>query len=250
MTEGVFTQSPAQSPSPALVMEAEPLSERCRTLWRRGEHALIGISAGNSYFNQDRLTALLSWAGDAFEQIDVVYVDTHIDSMLVADGRTPESAAKSVRTTLKDVRRRIRRSLERLGPDAARFRVRALSELMDLPVYRAVTERTDRAIDEDAEFAPICEAMVQQIVEHRPGAGGTVTAAHMQAGLDYLKAEAPLFVDSPAIFGVSSSVVLYHMRTPISEHLAGHTEGFAAAPGQGFVVVKPSEAALATATAA
>ncbi|WP_372411466.1 tRNA-dependent cyclodipeptide synthase [Streptomyces luteireticuli] len=229
--------------APGIEMRGEPLGENCRRIWQRAEHALIGISAGNSYFNQDRLTALLEWAERHYERIDVVYVDTALDTMLLADGRTPESAAKSVKATVRDVRRRIKRSLERLEPQAGRFRVRALSELLDVPEYRAVRQRTDRAFVEDAEFAATCEAMVQEIVAHR-GGGAAVTDAHLRAGLAYVQAEAPLFTDCPAIFGVSESVVLYHLRTPISEYLAGDPQGFRAAPGQGFVVVRPAETAL------
>ncbi|MYU56034.1 MULTISPECIES: tRNA-dependent cyclodipeptide synthase [Streptomyces] len=225
--------------TPDSKMYVEPLSDRSRLIWQRGEHALIGVSAGNGYFNQDRLTALMEWAEDSFAKVDVVYVDTHIDSMLIADGRVPESAVRSVKATLKDVRRRIRRALERLGPEAARFRVRALSEIMELPIYRTVEKQTDRAIEEDEEFSSICETMVHEIVQHRPGGGSDVTAEQVHAGLSYLKAEAPLFVDSPSIFGVSTSVLLYHTRTPVSQHLAQQTTGFCAAQGQAYVVVRP-----------
>ncbi|MBH1937655.1 tRNA-dependent cyclodipeptide synthase [Streptomyces sp. AV19] len=230
--------------APGIEMRAEPLGENCERIWQRAEHALVGISTGNSYFNQERLTALLDWAGNHYGQIDVVYVDTALDDMLLADGRTPESAARSVKGTVRDARRRIRRAVEKQGPRAERFRVRALSELLELPEYRAVRERTDRAFEEDAEFTATCEAMVQEVVAHR--GDSAITEAHLRAGLAYVQAEAPLFTDCPAIFGVSASVVLYHMRTPISEYLAGDPQGFRAAPGQGFVIVRPAEPALAT----
>ncbi|MGW1077151.1 tRNA-dependent cyclodipeptide synthase [Streptomyces sp. NPDC002537] len=227
-------------PSTSPDMQVVPLSDECRAIWQRGEHALVGISAGNSYFNQDRITALLEWAGRSFARVDVVYVDTNIDAMLIADGRSPEYAAKSVKSTLKDVRRRIRRSLERLGPEAERFHVRALSELMDLPAYRAVRGRTDQALRDDRDFSAICEEMVRQVVLHRPGGDDSITAEHLRAGLDYVKAEAPLLADSPSIFGAPSSVVLYHLKMPMAEHLALRKGEFHAARDQGYVVVRPS----------
>ncbi|MBZ4319685.1 tRNA-dependent cyclodipeptide synthase [Streptomyces huiliensis] len=233
-------------------MHGEPVGENCRRILPRGEHALIGVSAGNSYFNQDRLTALLDWTERSFEDIDVVYVDTALDEMLLADGRTPESAAKSVKATVRDVRRRIKRARERLGPQGDRIRVRALSEIMELPAYQAVRRETDRAFREDAEFAATCRAMVKDIVENRSGSGsgsssgtGAVTEAHLRAGLAYVQAEAPLFVDCPAIFDVPTSVVVYHTTPPITAHLAGCPEGFRAAPGQGYALVRPREWSLA-----
>ncbi len=222
-------------------MYAEPLSEECRLIWRRGDHALVGISAGNSYFNQERLTKLLTWAGRSFAEVDVVYVDTHIDTMLIADGRPPASAAKSVRATIKDLRRRIRRAVELVEPDQVRFRIRALSELLNLPAYQAVRHRTDQAMRDEPEFAASCEEMVRQVVGHRLGEGVTISEAHIAAGMSYVQAEAPLFVDSPSIFNVRSSVVCYHMITPITRQLTRGNTAFRAAPGNGYVIVRPLE---------
>ena len=224
-------------------LHAEPVTEDCRLIWKRGEHALIGISGGNSYFNQDRLTVLLHWAADHFADIDVVYVDTHMEEMLVADGRSPEYAARSVKRTLKDVRRRIRRSLERVGSEAKRFHVRALSEVMTLPEYRAVVERTERAFRDDRGFSSACERMVRQVLLSKRGDPADISPAHLAAGLRYVMAEAPLFVDSPIIFGTPSSTLLYHLSTPVTDYFAGKQTGFRAAPGQGYVVVGPRQAA-------
>lgn len=223
-------------------MYSEPLSESCRRVLERGEHALVGVSAGNSYFGQERLTGLLEWAGRTFSAVDVVYVDTHIDTMLVADGRPPEYAARSARSTVKDVRRRIRRAVERADPAGLRIRVRALSELLHTPEYREVRRRTDRAMREDPGFAATCEEMVRQVVEHRTGRGAAVTPAHLEAGMGYVQAEAPLFVDAPTVFNVPSSMVCYHTDTPISTYLVQPDSTFRVAPGHGHMIVRPATA--------
>ncbi|MDJ1130547.1 tRNA-dependent cyclodipeptide synthase [Streptomyces iconiensis] len=223
-------------------MYVKPLGAECRRIWQRGDHALIGVSAGNSYFNQERLTKLLKWAGHSFAEIDVVYVDTHLDTMLIADGRAPLHAAKSSRSTIKDLRRRIRRSVELVDPDGVRLRVRSLTEVMDLPEYQKVRLSTDLAMREDPEFAATCEKMVRQVVGHRStGDGNVMTKAHIEAGLSYLQAEAPLFVDSPSIFDVRSSVVCYHMLTPITDQLCRRDSSFRCAPENGYLIVRPTE---------
>lgn len=230
---------PEQLPDIARGLRAEPLSEDCRLIWKRGDHALIGISGGNSYFNQKRLRALMQWAVDYFAKIDVVYVDTHLEDLLIADGRSPGDAARSVRATLKDVRRRIRRSLEGVGPRAALFQVRALSEVMNLEEYQNVRGRTETALRDEREFSLTCDRMVHQVMLNKTRDPGAISAEHMRAGRQYVAAEAPLFVDSPAIFGVPSSVLLYHLRTPVTEYFARVPRGFRAARGQGYVVVGP-----------
>lgn len=221
-------------------MHTEPLSEECRRIWQRGDHALIGISAGNSYFNQERLTALLTWAGRGFRAVDVVYVDTHIDTMLIAEGRAPAAAAKSARATLKDLRRRIRRAVEGADADHRKLRIRPLSELVPSAPYQAVRRRTDRTMSENPEFAAACEEMVRQVVKHRSGIDADhALEARLVAGLSYVRAEAPLFVDAPSVFGVPSSVVCYHTITPISDQLTREDSTVRAAPGNGYVIVRP-----------
>ncbi|MGW5121275.1 tRNA-dependent cyclodipeptide synthase [Streptomyces noursei] len=224
-------------------MREEILGNRGRKIRQRGEHALIGISAGNSYFSQKNVTMLLQWAGQHFERTDVVYVDTHIDDMLMADGRSAQEAEKSVKRTLKDLRRRLRRSLESVGDHSERIRVRSLSELQETPEYRAARESTDRAFREDGEFATVCEEMVRAVVMNRPGDGVGISEEHLRAGLNYVLAEAPLFADSPGVFSVPSSVLCYHIPTPVSTFLAHRETGFQAAQGQAYVVVRPQELA-------
>ncbi|MER6611317.1 tRNA-dependent cyclodipeptide synthase [Streptomyces sp. NPDC000927] len=222
-------------------MQAEALSEESERLWKMSEHALIGISAGNSYFSQHRLTSLLQWAAHHFKMTDVVYVDTHIDDMQIADGRDPREAAKSVKRTLKDVRRRIHRATESLGPEeVTRFRVRPLSEIQETPEYQAVRARVDQAVQYDAPFAAACQDMVRSVVTGRLD-DEEMSDAHLRAGMNYVMAEAPLFVDSPGVFGVSTSVLCYHMLTPVTVHFTGAVTGYQAAKGQGYVVVRPGE---------
>ncbi|MEU5212195.1 tRNA-dependent cyclodipeptide synthase [Streptomyces sp. NPDC020742] len=230
---------PEHIPDTVSGLRAEPMTEDCRLIWKRGDHALIGISGGNSYFNQYRLSALMQWAADHFAEIDVVYVDTHMEDLLIADGRSPEDAARSVRRTMKDVRRRIRRSLEGMGPRAALFRVRALSEFMDMEEYQKIRERAEHALRDDREFSAACDRMVHQVMLNKKGDPSTISPEYMQAGRKYVLAEAPLFIDSPAIFDVPSSTLLYHLRTPVTECLAWDQSGFRAAREQGYVVVGP-----------
>ncbi|MGK5627844.1 tRNA-dependent cyclodipeptide synthase [Streptomyces sp. URMC 123] len=226
-------------PGTARGFRAEPLSDASRRTAERGDHALIGISPGNSYFNQERLAALFHWVAGRFAAVDVVYVDTHIDTMLVADGRTPEYAARSARSRVKDTRRRTRRALEELGSERSRFRLHALSELQRLREYQEIRRRSETALATDPEFAAACEEMVHGIVANRPGAAGPVTPAHLRAGMDYLLAELPLLVDSPRIFQVPSSVVCYHLTMSLAAHFAQDAFAFRAAENQGFLVVRP-----------
>jgi tRNA-dependent cyclodipeptide synthase len=225
-------------PNPTYGFHADPCSDRCRDIWRRGDHVLIGVSTGNSYFTQERLAALLSWAGHFFVHVDVLYIDIHIDTMLIACGHTADQARKLAKSRLRDVRRRLRRALEKLVPGAACFRVRPLSDFLPNQAYQSLCNRVRQALDSDRDIVSVCENMVR----HFPMAGkkGEDSVEIMRAGLSYLPAELPFFLDSPSIFDVPSSVNCYHVSTPLVEYLVQpHNGPLNAARNQGFIVVRP-----------
>ncbi|MCP2168188.1 tRNA-dependent cyclodipeptide synthase [Goodfellowiella coeruleoviolacea] len=228
-------------PNPAHGFHAEPCSARCQRIWQHGDHALIGVSTGNSYFTQERLAALLTWAGHFFTDVDVLYVDTHIDTMLVALGHSAQHATKLAKSRIRDVRRRIRRALEQIRPGGDRFRVHALSDFLAEPTYQRLRVHVDQALASDHRFASVCEDMVRRFLLARPDPDGDAPKT-LRAGLNYLLAELPFFVDSPAIFGVSSSANCYHVSTPLVEYLVRYQDGvLRAARNQGFMVVRPAE---------
>jgi tRNA-dependent cyclodipeptide synthase len=227
-------------PNPVYGFHANPLSDRCRHIWQRGDHALIGVSTGNSYFTQERLTALLNWAGHFFAHVDVMYTDIHIDTMLIASGHNVNQAMKLTKSRLRDVRRRIRRAMERLSSDPARFRVRPLSDFLAEQKYQSLYTRVHQAVDSNRHIASVCENMVRRFLVTQSG-NGDGSAESMRAGLSYLLAELPFFVDSPDIFGFPSSALCYHISTPLVEYLVQPRNGILdTARNQGFIVVRPS----------
>jgi len=117
--------------------EVHPVTRSCRRIFEHGDHLLIGVSAGNSYFSAERMSTLLHWAQSRFDRIDVLYVDTHIDTMLEAQGSSPAQAAKHARSRLRDLRRRIRRAVENAAGSSARRRLRRRSFSRDLACFAA-----------------------------------------------------------------------------------------------------------------
>ncbi|MEU3712771.1 tRNA-dependent cyclodipeptide synthase [Streptomyces catenulae] len=213
---------------------------RSQEVWDQGEHAVIGVSAGNSYFTQDRLAGLLRWAARHFATIDVIYTDVHIDTMLVALGNDAGHAAKLAKSQIRDVRRRTRRAVERLGASAEKVRMQPMSSFFERAEYQAVRSRVGEAVDASERLATACKEMVHHFLDGREVPGERVPHV-MGAGLEYLLAELPFFVDSPGILGVGSSAVCYHVSTPIVEYFKEPDHDvLSAAPNQGYLVVRPA----------
>ncbi|GAB3477861.1 tRNA-dependent cyclodipeptide synthase [Nocardiopsis coralliicola] len=213
---------------------ARPFSPECARLAVRGDHALIGISAGNGYFTQDRLAGLLHWTGHRFARVDLLYADLHVAAMHRADGADPQQAEKKAARALRDVRRRIRRAMEAAEKVPARVRAVALSEIAGLPGYRAAADRIDRRIDEDPRVRHACEEHVRTVLDCAPDSA----EARFRAGWDYLRAELPILLRTPEVLGVESSVCCYHEQLPILAGLHGDASFH---PGQGHVIIRPAE---------
>ncbi|MEW1654055.1 MULTISPECIES: tRNA-dependent cyclodipeptide synthase [unclassified Streptomyces] len=198
-------------------IKVETFTPDCRRVLERGEHALIGVSTGNSYFTQRTLAALLKWAVDLFDHVDVIYTDLHLADMYAADGYTPEHAASRAKKTARDAHRRIRRAVEQLPPTKA-VQVRALSECATLPGYQAVHTRLESARSHDQDLARICDDHVVQWLadcDHTTPANADGDDPRHRAALAYLMAELPILTATPEALDLPSSVCCYHTFMPI-----------------------------------
>lgn len=228
---------PSQPEAPGLsgtdeVFEVRPFTPDCGRLVARGEHALIGISAGNGYFSQQRIAQLLEWTGRRFGAVDLLYVDLHIDTMHRAAGADEAQASRRACRSLRDVRRRIRRAMEAVRVPA-RVRCLALSETVETPGYRSVDERVERAMREDPAVVRACEDHVRRILGPVPDPDGV----RLRAGLSYLRAELPFLLNTPEVLSVDTSVSCYHDLLPVLVGLRRETSCLY--PGQGHLVLKP-----------
>lgn len=214
------------------VFQARPFTPACGRLVERGEHALIGISAGNGYFSQHRIAQLLEWTGRRFGAVDLLYADLHIDTMHRAAGAEQAQASRRACRSLRDVRRRIRRAMEAVRVPA-RVRCLALSETVDTPGYRSADERVERAMREHPAVERACEDHVRRIIAPEPDPDG----ARFRAGLSYLRAELPFLLNTPEVLSVDTSVCCYHDLLPVLVGLRRETSCLH--PGQGHLVLKP-----------
>ncbi|AUY48967.1 tRNA-dependent cyclodipeptide synthase [Streptomyces sp. CB01881] len=219
--------------------EALPFSDRCRDIWRRGDHLLIGVSPGNSYFSHRRIAELIGWGREFFERIDIVHADLHVGAQYEAFGYDAERAERRAVKEVKATARRIARGAEDAGsPDGVRMH--ALSEFAGHPVYRRLHRQAVDALGTDREFREAAEGMARGFLAARMDEGLAPNEPQLAAGLRYITAELPFFLDTPALLGVPSSVSCYHLQLPLTPVLFGRDEGLRAAPAQGYAVVRPA----------
>nr|VFK04257.1 MAG: tRNA-dependent cyclodipeptide synthase [Candidatus Kentron sp. H]VFK04532.1 MAG: tRNA-dependent cyclodipeptide synthase [Candidatus Kentron sp. H]VFK07807.1 MAG: tRNA-dependent cyclodipeptide synthase [Candidatus Kentron sp. H] len=75
-------------------IQAFPISDHCRVLYERGEHAVLGISPYNSYFSEHNIKILLEWGWDHFSSLSLLIPDEASQYTLMALGYDEAKAKK------------------------------------------------------------------------------------------------------------------------------------------------------------
>lgn len=224
-----------------LGFQVEPYTPHCQVIADEGAHAVIGISPGNSYFSHQRILDLAQWGLSNFEQVDLIYTDLHVGEMYEALGYTAEDARRKAVKNLRGVRAKVTAAVADLDPSGARLRGRPMSALRDIPEYQRIHAELTGLLDTDPAFRETCNALVDIFLSSKVLEGKAPTPLQRQICIDYVCAEAPLFLDTPAIMGVPSSLNCYHSALPMADLLYARGAGVRASRNQGHAIVKPAE---------
>ncbi|MFE0256043.1 tRNA-dependent cyclodipeptide synthase [Streptomyces sp. NPDC059010] len=224
--------------SPAGLFQVEPFTPHCEVIRTAGDHAVIGVSPGNSYFSAQRVHDLARWGLALFERVDFVYTDLYVAEMYAASGYPPDDARRKAVKNLRGVRAKVLGAVQALDPGGDRLRAHAMSDFRGNPAYREIHDRLQARLTTDDEFRTTCAKLVDSFLAEKVS---RVTEAQREVCLAYVCAEAPLFLDTPAILGVPSSLNCYHQLLPMAELLYSRGAGLRASRNQGHAIVTPAE---------
>ncbi|QMU74160.1 tRNA-dependent cyclodipeptide synthase [Streptacidiphilus sp. P02-A3a] len=219
--------------------EVQPYTPHCQVIRAEGDHAVIGVSPGNSYFSAQRVIDLARWGTANFREVDLVYTDLYVAEMYRTLGYTADDARRKAVKNLRGVRAKVTGAVETVGPQGGRLRAHAMSDFQANPAYQALHRHLSALLRSDPEFRATCDALVDSFLSAKVLDGKAATARQREVCLQYVCAEAPLFLDSPAILGVPSSLNCYHQLLPMAELLYSRGSGLRASRNQGHAVVTP-----------
>ncbi|WP_406386178.1 tRNA-dependent cyclodipeptide synthase [Streptomyces sp. NBC_00211] len=224
------------------IFAVRPYTPHCQVIHDEGDHAVIGISSGNSYFTHDRVLELARWGLDHFRQVDLIWTDMHVAEMFVALGYPEAEAQRKAVKNLRGVRAKVTAAVAALDPEGERLRGRPMSALLELPAYQRIRSRLDTLMTDDPEFREVCDQLAARFLADKLN-GQPPTELQREVCIKYVCAEVPLFLDTPEILGVSSSLNCYHQALPLAELLYARGWGLRASRNQGHAVITPAEEA-------
>ncbi|WP_241968205.1 tRNA-dependent cyclodipeptide synthase [Streptomyces sp. ICBB 8177] len=216
-----------------------PYTPHCAVIHDEAAHAVIGVSPGNSYFSAERLHDLAAWGLAHFDRVDFVYTDLFVAEMHEACGYPPVQARQKATKNLRGVRAKVSNACAQADPGGERLTWQPMSVFRDNDAYREIHDRLQSLLATDQEFRGACEALVSTFLTSTTGEAAD--EAQRAVCLQYVLAEAPLFLDTPAILGVPSSLNCYHQLLPMAELLYSRGAGLRASRNQGHAVVTPAE---------
>ncbi|WP_234774231.1 tRNA-dependent cyclodipeptide synthase [Mycobacterium tuberculosis] len=216
-----------------------PFTQQCQIIHTEGDHAVIGVSPGNSYFSRQRLRDLGLWGLTNFDRVDFVYTDVHVAESYEALGDSAIEARRKAVKNIRGVRAKITTTVNELDPAGARLCVRPMSEFQSNEAYRELHADLLTRLKDDEDLRAVCQDLVRRFLSTKVGPRQGATATQEQVCMDYICAEAPLFLDTPAILGVPSSLNCYHQSLPLAEMLYARGSGLRASRNQGHAIVTP-----------
>ncbi|WP_233415460.1 tRNA-dependent cyclodipeptide synthase [Streptomyces sp. N35] len=237
-----FTTRSPHSPA-ALKFRAPPPPPPCGAPPDGAHQPALCVSPGNSYFSAQRIQDLALWGLALFRRVDFVYTDLHVAEMYEAFGYAPDDARRKFVKNLRGVRAKVNNAVEALDPEGRRLRAQPMSSFTDNPAYREIHSHLQGRLAHDADFRATCDALVDTFLSDKVLDGKQATPHQREVCLEYVCAEAPLFLDTPAILGVPSSLNCYHQLLPMAELLYSRGHGLRASRNQGHAIVTPAEGA-------
>jgi len=227
--------------APAETLRLQPYTDHCRVIAEEGAHVVIGVSPGNSYFTAQRLRELTRWGLDHFEQVDLVHTDLHVADMYEALGYGADEARRKAVKNLRGVRAKVAAAVEEADPTGVRVRTRGMSEFRSVPAYQELHRQVLEAVEHDPVVRATCDALTGIFLAGKLAPGQEITERQREVCRAYICAEVPLFLDTPAILGVPSSLNCYHQALPLADLLYARGSGLRASRNQGHGILTPVE---------
>ncbi len=181
-------------------------------------NALIGISPFNSYFSEERIMSIIEWARKEFKTINI-FIPDHISIYtLKAIGYSEKKAEFKAKRQDRYLKNKVFRALKRIGfqEDIIRNLVVFWSELADTPRYMDIFNSCLNSFENDEQFRNGCLSTSAWILERN---SNDLNIENIYQAVQYFLREMPLFVDTPSILGVHSSLFVYHSIPKYLEEL-------------------------------
>lgn len=211
-----------------------PVDNRSQSIYEQKEHAFIGISPFSGYFTIERITKLINWGMNNFENITVFIPDKISSFTLQGKGYSEKDAVRKTKSQDKRLKNKVIRSFEELGirKRDAENNILTFTEISNNPRYIEIYENCLKLFETDTSFKLGCLGTSKEILSNNEDINNE---EKLNIAVKYFLHEFPLFINTPFILDIPSSLIVYHAPPIFVEHL--YQSRTLVPPNQGFLKV-------------
>jgi len=174
---------------------------------------------------------------DHFEAVTFVALGEPFMGNLLAEGYSFEQAQVSSARRERCLLNRARRALAAHDLQPSRSGVVNWSDLCAIPAYRDSLALVRETFSTSSQFAQAVTQLTTDYLSTKPVVGDMPMAKRVELAAGYYLAELPLWLDTPAIFGHSSSSFCYQSAGSFVERLWNGDFPLCPAKTQGYLSI-------------
>ncbi len=220
-------------------VRVSPINEKSNQLFKLKEHAVVGISPFNSYFKEEKIEKIISWAMGNFNSVNVFIPDMISKFSLQAVGYSLERAIKKTRRQDSYLKNKVIRALNNIGfSDEEAFQnVLFISALNSNESYVELYNQCIDLFEKNPEFRSDCFAASEWVLSGMKKV--SLNEHSLKHAVKYFLYELPLFLNTPQILNISSSLFIYHNIPYYIKKI--YDDYSIVSSKQGFIAVEISE---------
>ena len=195
---------------------------------------IIGISLNNSYFKEENLRKLITWATGHSESVYIMIPDEPAVHTLSALGETEKEAQRIAQLKSNNLANKCNRIIQE--NQLTTVRVIRWKDFKENASYVQTLFDIKTAYGNDV----ILKQSLREATTHVLHAGGTrvVTEGEIDLGTQFLFKELAFITHADTILGVQKVAYVYHRTMPVLREIVEGIYSFKASPNIGFITAE------------
>ncbi|MGI4852200.1 MAG: tRNA-dependent cyclodipeptide synthase [Janthinobacterium lividum] len=200
-----------------------------------GDHVLIGVSPFNSYFSQENLEKIILWGLNNFKNIHIFLPDEIYTYTFLALGYSIERAKKKTRRQDCYLKNKVTKALINNGIVESDIdkKIILLSELNLNKDYLEMYNICLNLFENNKFFREGCLSASTWILNGKGISNLSLNEEIVDIAVKYFLAELPLFLNTPKILKISSSIFMYNNIPEFLKNI--YEQKIFISPKQGFL---------------
>ncbi len=195
------------------------------------EGALIGLSIRNSYFKDENIHALISWANNNFKHVAIMCPDVPAIHTLMSLGYPENKARQKAMLACNNLQNKCERIAKELGVPIRFIR---WNDIENDQRYISIYDALKDLHKNDAEFHRDARETTKEVIDHHRTALPIEEA--IDIGIEFFLKEMAFILNAADILGIPKTAYLYHKEMPVLENLLNGKYQFTPPANTGYVI--------------